>query len=1112
MKKHYIVFSADILLKYISLIALCSFSTAHLHAQLRFSEVSGDSGNNDGTNDGIVELINTGNSTLDAGCYVISNSEWIVILPPGTFIPPGEVFLIACSEGQNFGANPNPIPGSGLTCSTCDFPSMPIHFDVCDPINAAYVDWAATGFTIDNQDENDGDQIVLFAPNGAIVQAVQWGGGSTFAGTDNTTISGAGYGSPAPYTLGSSTPLNGNGLTSAQLPAALQPGGSCFQNGLTYVMPAINSGMYEDLTYVVNPDGKAINNTVLQGCNSSFIYDPITDLWEKTDHPNPGLPNDAPAFTYSFSAPLTQCASATQPITVTLEVYNWQAVSPGVINARGGVGSFVSFDGGNTTIPWDTYTRDNNSGVTTLTYTFTPNMNASLNLIWDDDNSSAFASTPTGSSSATAVVNNTTPSDCYTRSQYNITVVPPMTTPKTDISCPADFSPGTINIGSLITGGFNPNFELFDNGILQATNQTGIFSISNNLAGPLSVVITDASGCSNPITINIDNSCRQAPACPDPNGEAINGAGDPLSICPEENFTLSVDGISSVNMPNGGEVDWFFSTNENFNPWNGEGNLLGKSDITVMTNGVNCPADGSNVFISELADPQSNASCDRFIEIFNAGPCPQDLIGWRVDVIGNFSVEFTFNLSGTINPGQALTLGTTAAQCGGILTYTPDFSGNWNTFSFNGQQRDGARLYDSNNTLIDDAAQANSATNSYADGALVRNTNISNGNTTFTISEWMLVSGSIGTANGPSPGLHNGAYSSSANLTNITDLSTSFGNDQCGQTLYIKGITQPLPDGCDQANATTMTFEVNVAPCPIATLSGDEYVCSPATGTATITVSDDGGAFYTGNLIRLSDNSLYPFSGVAPITIVGLPAGEFIIYDISAAGVCAPTLQGSATVNVSPAPDVSISGTFTACQGSVATIPLTIYSGDLPFIITYNLNGGAPRMLEVFNNQLNIPTTDLASGVVYSVNIMDVQDASGCTGNAEGVAMLRIQSSVIVEAGVSQRICKTKILDIQTLNPFILQNSQPFPEGNWYIVESDSNGYFLDEDGTNLGNKAEFTLAKFFSPGSADILRGYVTLSLDAEIGENACTAVGDTVKIYISSADCGIFPWNGGK
>jgi hypothetical protein len=48
-------------------------------------------------------------------------------------------------------------------------------FDVCDPINIVYCDFSATGFTLDNQHSADGDQVMLFRPNGTPHDAIYWG-------------------------------------------------------------------------------------------------------------------------------------------------------------------------------------------------------------------------------------------------------------------------------------------------------------------------------------------------------------------------------------------------------------------------------------------------------------------------------------------------------------------------------------------------------------------------------------------------------------------------------------------------------------------------------------------------------------------------------------------------------------------------------------------------------------------------------------------------------------------------------------------------------------------------------------------------------------------------
>jgi hypothetical protein len=1002
MKKTDHLFQRPYLWKILTIVFALGLSSYSTHAQIRFSEISGDSGNNDGTNDGIVELINTGGTDFDAGCYVISNSEWIVVLPPGTTIPAGEVFLIACSAGQNTGTNPNPVEGSGLTCTTCDFPNMPIDFDVCDPANANYVDWAATGFTIDNQAADDGDQIVLFEPNGTPVQGVQWGGGATNTGADNTAVQGG------TYTLGT-----GTGLTSAQLPVSLQPGGDCYQMGVNYTMPIITDNLYEDLTNTPNPGGKALNNAVLQGCNSSFMYNPATDSWSKTDSPNPGLPNDALAYDVQFSAPLVQCENSTQPVTVTLEVYNWQAVTQGTTNAKGGVGSFVSFDGGATQTAWTTFNRNDANGVTTLTYTFTPTMNETLTIVWNDDNSSPFASTPNGSSSPTAVVNNTTPSDCYTVEQFQVVVAPVMMASQTDVACPADFTVGTVNISSLVTGGDNVTYELFNNGVSQGSNGTGIFNIPDGFTGPITVVVTDGSGCTPPITIDIDNNCRQMPPCPELTASMDDDADDVL--CPGDQVCFDITTFN--NLPEGGTIDYYFDTDPNFNPYAGDGTLLGSADIN--STGVSCPGGGANVFISELSDPASGWQCDRYIEIYNGGPCPQDLTGWTLRAIGNNSDAVVFNLSGTINPGQAMIASASRAggmPCAGDATLSPDFTFNddWNggaPGNFNGQSRDGAILEDDMGNIIDVAViNTNDDNNWFENDLTVRNADICSGLVPAGMAETICGNSmscmdltdnwNLATGGSPTPGTHTvtmGTCPTGGGSTTVDQFCYTFDDSFCNLTMngefYVKAVVNPFDafTGCSETDADRFeSFTFNMS-CPTATLTGGGTACAPNsvpleidfdnyTGTPTFTINYTVDGLAQPQIMTTDD----------PYQLNASASGEYILTGVSVdGGNCEATASGAAIVQINDAPVVTLSGTVNdVCIDAFANVPLTISQGTLPMMITYDIDNGTPETVEIFSNQLNIPTTGLAADNSYTVNITAVADANGCTGTASGSATI----------------------------------------------------------------------------------------------------------------------------
>lgn len=145
------------------------------------NEVSGDSGQSDASNDGIVELAGVPGTVI--GGMVVTNGDWAVIIPAGTVIPADGVYLIACSQQTvsaaggvaGEGIANSCVPGTnGLSCSQCDYPGLVPDFDVCDPTNAIYYDPTASGFTIDNVGISDGDQVVLFNHDGTIADAVKW--------------------------------------------------------------------------------------------------------------------------------------------------------------------------------------------------------------------------------------------------------------------------------------------------------------------------------------------------------------------------------------------------------------------------------------------------------------------------------------------------------------------------------------------------------------------------------------------------------------------------------------------------------------------------------------------------------------------------------------------------------------------------------------------------------------------------------------------------------------------------------------------------------------------------------------------------------------------------
>lgn len=156
----------------------------------------------------------------------------------------------------------------------------------------------------------------------------------------------------------------------------------------------------------------------------------------------------------------------------------------------------------------------------------------------------------------------------------------------------------------------------------------------------------------------------------------------------------------------------------------------------------------SSVLVSELCDPRLNYTTDRFIEIYNSGGSAVDLTGWTLVAVGNGGDIFTWTLSGSIEPGDALVAGDATTT----VEFTVDFAEEaWSGSNglWNGKVGDGAKLLDDSSTVVDyvvvDATR-------FENKDYVRNYGITEPSTTYDPSEWTATSVDYPTEG--SPGSH----------------------------------------------------------------------------------------------------------------------------------------------------------------------------------------------------------------------------------------------------------------------------------------------------------------------------------------------------------------------
>lgn len=160
-----------------------------------------------------------------------------------------------------------------------------------------------------------------------------------------------------------------------------------------------------------------------------------------------------------------------------------------------------------------------------------------------------------------------------------------------------------------------------------------------------------------------------------------------------------------------------------------------------------------SVFISELADPRLNYQTDRFIEIYNPGPAVADLTGWKLVAVGNSADIFTWNLSGSIQPGEALVAGDQTLT----VAFPVDFPAEgWSAANgtWNGKVGDGAKLLNASSVIVDLVVVPGTA---FENLDYVRIPSVNAPSTTYLASQW--VGTAIDFPTQGSPGTHAGGIS-----------------------------------------------------------------------------------------------------------------------------------------------------------------------------------------------------------------------------------------------------------------------------------------------------------------------------------------------------------------
>ncbi|WP_440068807.1 DUF5689 domain-containing protein [Tenacibaculum discolor] len=185
--------------------------------------------------------------------------------------------------------------------------------------------------------------------------------------------------------------------------------------------------------------------------------------------------------------------------------------------------------------------------------------------------------------------------------------------------------------------------------------------------------------------------------------------------------------------------------------------LRNEADVNFTEDYTTCGGGGSTtstIFFSELADPNNEFGA-RFIEIYNAGTESVDLTGWTLRRYTNESTtpsSSSIDLTGnTITASQAFVIAADATVFQATYGFAPDLTEN----AANTNGDDNFELVDADGNVVDvfglPGEDGSNTNHEFEDGRANRKASVTQGNPTYTFSEWDIWNdtGDAGTTNTP---------------------------------------------------------------------------------------------------------------------------------------------------------------------------------------------------------------------------------------------------------------------------------------------------------------------------------------------------------------------------
>ncbi|MGB0930351.1 MAG: SdrD B-like domain-containing protein, partial [Chitinophagales bacterium] len=502
----------------------------------------------------------------------------------------------------------------------------------------------------------------------------------------------------------------------------------------------------------------------------------------------------------------------------------------------------------------------------------------------------------------------------------------------------------------------------------------------------------------------------------------------PAPICPGACKEFCVD---ATDLPVGGTIDYYYDTNAAFDPYNGEGTLLGSTTpIAEASPGGGLTSTSSNPacpsilgIMVDACNGTGGESDNEFILMVNGNT---DLAVTTIDIaVANTSIENINSTNGFIDAATVSTTMSNAGVVGGcfttidgtstipadalVLIFTSsDLS---NPYDFTDLCSSAGTIYV---LMKDQASGSGSFANSSGRTTVLTVTGCGSESYSYVGSGGG--DGSFFQFTGPDPTFSNAGNNSGTPAAGSAFLAQNsctappieagsdpicfqhtFDNSFCNMgtdgTFYVKGIVRPLDSACTENDATTDLFTFNMT-CPELTLSiagNDNPECAPGNIEIQATFDTEGiyDILFTDGTNSYTEDGLVINAGNVNtlVTIETITAAGDYFFSVTAAfsdtddddiadgSVCAVSFTGTPNFTISTTPTATVSIETPTCQGD-AVFTISPSNGTPPYIVTYTDHNGDTQTAEGGPGDFIIE--GVADGTYTLVSIGD--DNGLCTG------------------------------------------------------------------------------------------------------------------------------------